>query len=84
MMNLPEWSRHTVLPRNVRALEESSSPSPLTDDDGGRQPSLYHAASRAASRRYTSRIAMEEARKDLVSIYFDMRGETKVMPYIRT
>ncbi len=44
---VPERSRDSVLPGDVRTLEEGSSPSPLRDNDGCSQTSLYSSPSSA-------------------------------------
>lgn len=46
--DLPERSRNTVSPCDVGRLEESSGPSPLTDDNRGGKTSLDGASSSAA------------------------------------
>lgn len=49
---IPERSRDSVLPGNVGGLEESGSPSPLTDNDRRGQTGLDHAPSGAVEQRF--------------------------------
>jgi len=44
LLNLPERTRDSELPSNIRRLEKSRGPCPLTDDDGGGKTSLNHSA----------------------------------------
>ena len=46
-LDLPEGPGNTVGPSNVGRLEESGSPSPLTDDDTGGETGLDHTSSGA-------------------------------------
>lgn len=45
--HLPERPRNTVLPGHVRTLKEGGSPSPLTDDDRGREARFDTSSCRA-------------------------------------
>jgi hypothetical protein len=60
---LPERSRDTVGPGNVRRLEKSRSPSPLTDNNRGSQTGLDHSTSSAVGEKDSEEIIQERVSK---------------------
>jgi hypothetical protein len=67
--NLPERTRDTVGPGNVRGLEEGSGPSPLTDNHTGGKTSLDHTPGSAeVKRKDRKKIPMCELSESLTQL----------------
>jgi hypothetical protein len=67
-VNLPERSRDTVGPGNVRRLQKSGSPSPLADNNRGSQTGLDHSTSSTVRiEKDQERIEKNSSRKSIKS-----------------
>lgn len=59
VVDLPKRSRNSIRPGHIGRLENRGGPSPLTDDDTGRETGFDHASCRAVGFQRTSRKTCE-------------------------